>query len=188
MKKYSLLIVLGCLEGSLFASEVLKPALLQESMLAKPEDDRFFNKLNAFLQSLEICKTALTTLVFDDIDPEILVEFQEYIDSITTHIDNIQEKVASIMPYLQQAEHMSNLQTGTHFQSINFDAILDDFIRIENEALRWLKKQENNLSKESYKRIKCILKISMAAALAQKFATIAGKEAYAFSCGCCDML
>jgi hypothetical protein len=193
MKKYSLLIVLGCLEGSLFASEAFKYVPLQESMPAEPsrkqEIGRSFARLNAFLQSLEVCKTALDMVTFDDISPEILTEFQGYIDGIIAHIDSIQGKVTSIMPYLQQAEHMGNPETGDCFESISFDTLLDGFIRIENAALQWLKNRKSSLNEESYGYVKRILKVSMAAALSLKFVTIVGEEVGIFSCdSCCEIL
>jgi hypothetical protein len=196
MKTYSLLIVLNCLGNCLLASEGPKGDIAYDliegdipgEQLQERGIGRSIAKLNVFLQSLEICKTTLNIFTLDSVDPEISEEFQRHVDGIVAHIDDMQNKISAIMPYLEEAKSTGNLESGDCFESIGFDAMLDGFIRIENVALQWLKDRKSSLGEESYGRIRRALKASMAAALALKLVTIVGAEAGVFSCDSCCIL
>jgi hypothetical protein len=195
MKKKILLIILGCL-GNYFASgtftgsftDSLPGTNTSTEQLQNKGIRRSISRLNAFLGSLETCKTALSILIITDINSEILEGAQRHIGGIITHIDNIREKIASIMPALREAESMGNFETGNCFESINFDTLLDGFIRIENTALQWLKTHKGSLGEESYNRIKHAIKISLEVALRLKLVTIVGTGVEVFSCNRCCLL
>ncbi|MDR2812436.1 MAG: hypothetical protein LBB05_01425 [Puniceicoccales bacterium] len=196
MKKYSLLFILGCFGSHSFASDTF-PESFSDSLLefGAPVEhspnlriNRSIAKLNAFLNSLEVCKATLNMLTLADIDPEVSEELQSRINDIVAHIENMQEKIAGIMPHLQQAESADNFATGNYFESINFDALLDGFIRIENVTLQWLKNRKSSFNEESYNHIKRAIKISMEVALGLKLVTIMGAGIGVFSCtSCCEV-
>jgi hypothetical protein len=201
MKKYSLLIVLGCFANGSFASETFDYMKISEDAPMEALQERGIGRsvarLNAFLRSLHACRIALGTaleiasdmLESNDMDSETSDELRRHIDDIVACIDNMKQKISGIMAHLQEAEFIGNLETDEYFEGINFDTLLDGFIRTENVTLQWLESHKNSMSEELYNRIKRALKISMTAALALKLVTIVGTEVDVFGCGnCCILL
>ncbi|MDR1591257.1 MAG: hypothetical protein LBR92_04685 [Puniceicoccales bacterium] len=187
MKKYSLLIILSCLGSYSFASESSNEESCAEDesveQIQEWEVDQSSMGLTAFMQSLKICQGVLNLFDCTDIENE----FQTHINGIIAYIDEIQEKVASIMPKLQDAEKESNFKTKKYLKEINFNFLLDEFIKLEDNALQWLENNQFRFEEGTYNYIERTLYGPMIVALAWQKVTSA-IDAVGSTFSCCEVM
>jgi hypothetical protein len=176
MKKYSILIILGCLGNYSFATsdasyrpfytdgDSIEEVLLEGEQVRNQKFQRMSAKLKAFSRVLGLCKTCLNRWSSDSEDSSgVPSDFREHVDAFIVGIARINGRIGGLVSVLEDVEAAGG--SVAEYRGAIMAEIVDAFSVLAMEILERLKEHKESLDLEIYKRAKSALNIAMQVSL-----------------------